>query len=137
MNDLQVIYHNMITSFGEKPPFIAVGWGAGGETFYKYARDHPEMIHSIVFMDVYPIDIEFRTPYVLKNWTDQQYDDYKRKELASRNTLADLINVLAVPFGLMPIFLPRTEANPPNPVEEIRWLFLSDRTWVLNYLHKF
>lgn len=131
MNDIHVMYHNMILSFGERPPFIVVGWGSGGETFYKYAYDHPEMIHSIVLMDTYPIDIEFRTPYVLKNWTDHQREDHKRRVLASRRSLLDIIDVLAVPFGLMPIFVPRNpDRYPTDRADEMRWYFLTDRTWV-------
>lgn len=131
MSDFQVVYHNMIESFGERAPFVTVGWGAGGETFYKYARDHPDMVHSIVFMDTYPIDIEFRTPYVLKNWTERQRDDYKRAELASRRFLLDIIDVIAAPFGLMSIFVPPPiDRYPPDRQAEMRWFFLTDRTWV-------
>ena len=130
MVDFKLIYHNMITSFGEKGPFIMVGWGAGGETFYRYALDHPEMFDSIVFLDVYPIDIEFKTPYVLKNWTEAERDKYKYNTVSSRRNTLDLIDSLAVPFGFMQFFYPVPDRYPPERRAEMRWFFLTDRTWV-------
>lgn len=44
--DPMTFYHNMITAFGEKGPFIFVGWGGGGEIVYAYALQHPEMVSS-------------------------------------------------------------------------------------------
>jgi hypothetical protein len=131
MNNVQVFYHNMLLSFGEKPPFIMVGWGGGGITYYEYARDHPEMVHSLVFMDTYPVDIEFKAQFVLKNWTQTQLENEKRSEFARRKTLLDLINVIAVPFGLMPLFVPSSKLDYPQELRgEVGWYFLTDRTWI-------
>jgi pimeloyl-ACP methyl ester carboxylesterase len=122
-------YHNMLKSFNESPPFIFVGWGGGGPTVYKYAIQHPEMVSSLTFLDVYPPRVEWLTPKILKNWTEDQYNSYVKSDLAGRNSLFGIINGLGVPWGLMPIFVPKSSVYPESTATEVNWYFLTDKTW--------
>ena len=122
-------YHNMLKSFNESSPFIFVGWGGGGPTIYRYALQHPEMVYSLTFLDVYPARFEWITPKVLKNWTDDQYNSNVQSDLSSRSSLFKIINGLGVPWGLMSIFVPLSSVYPSNTAREVNWYFLADKTW--------
>ena len=78
MTDYWLIYHNLIKQLNENGPFVFVAWGGGGQIVYEYASQHPEMIRSLIFLDVYPNNIEFKVPFILKNWTQTQYEQYKQ-----------------------------------------------------------
>lgn len=122
-------FHNMLKSFDESPPFILVGWGAGGPTVYRYALEHPEMVHSLTFLDVYPANVEWLTPKILKNWTDDQYNSKIKSDLSERRRLFGIINGLGVPWGIMSIFFPPNSVYPSNTKDEVHWYFLTDKTW--------
>ena len=120
----------MLTSFGEKKPFALVGWGGGGPLIYHYAYEHPEMVKSLTFLDAYPANIEFKVPFILKNWTQSQLEDYKNKEFASRQSLIKIINGLGVPWGLMSIFFPGSKTYFSDLSSEATWYFLTEKTWI-------
>jgi hypothetical protein len=122
-------YHNMLKSFNESPPFIFVGWGGGGPTVYKYAIQHPEMVSSLTFLDVYPSRVEWITPKILKNWTEDQYNSYVKSDLAGRYSTFGIINGIGVPWGLMSIFVPKNSVYPESTANEVNWYFLTDKTW--------
>jgi len=128
------MYHSMLSSFGERAPFDLVGWGGGGALIYHYAYQHPDMVKSLTFLDVAPNDIEFKIPALLRNWTQSQLDEYKRKELASRLSLAQVINGVGVPWGLMSLFLPATKTFFSELSDEATWYFLTEKTWITQEL---
>jgi len=125
----QTFYHNLITSLGEQGPFEFVGWGGGGPFLYEYTSKHPEMVKSLTFLDVSPVNIEFKIKAELNNWTDSQTESYKQGEFAKRMSLFGLINGLGVPWGLMAIFTPPPKTYFANLLDEIRWYFLTEKTW--------
>ena len=127
--DPVLYYNNLFKSFNETTPFIFVASGGGGRPVYQYALEHPEMISSITFLDVFPENVEWLTPKVLKNWTDDEYNAYKKLDLEGRYSLFRLINGLGVPWGLMPLFVPTESVYPENTKNEVRWYFLADKTW--------
>jgi len=129
IKSFQPFYHNLITSLGEKGPFEFVGWGAGGSFLYEYASNHPEMFKSLTFLDVSPVNIEFKIKGELNNWTDSQTESYKKSELAGRMSLFGIINGLGVPWGLMSIFAPTPKTYFANLLGEIHWYFLTEKTW--------
>jgi len=130
MRDHKLYYHNFISSLGEKEPFVFVGWGGGGETIYEYATLHPEMVHSLAFLDVAPFQAEWKVPQMIKNWTQSEFDATVKRDLASRMVLINVINGIAVPFGLMAVFIPPEKSYPDYLRDERRWYFLTDKTWV-------
>jgi hypothetical protein len=119
----------LITSLGEQGPFEFVAWGSGGPFLYEYASKHPEMFKSLTFLDVSPVDIEFKIKAELNNWTDSQTESYKQGEFAKRKSLFGLINGIGVPWGLMSIFTPPPKTYFSNLLDEIRWYFLTEKTW--------
>ena len=129
MYDHKLYYHNFFKSIDEKSPFIFVGFGAGGETVYNYALEHPEMVSSITFVDVSPALVEWTTQKLLKNLTNDQYDQEVSSDLANRYGLFGIINGLGVPCGLMPLFFPKNKVYPRETANEVDWYFLTDKTW--------
>lgn len=129
MKNYSLIYSNLIKSLNENPPYVFVGWGGGGQLIYEYASEHPEMVSSIVFLDVYPNGVEFKVEAALNNWTQSQLNDYKNKEFAQRESLLNLINSLGVPFGLMNMFVQLPKVKYSDFVYEIHWNFLTEKTW--------
>ncbi len=144
--DYSKMYHNLITSLNEKGPFVFVAfvvkhflcvvskhcirWGGGAEIVYPYAKEHPEMVKSLVLLDAYPINIEFRAQQVLKNWTIEQYESSVAEAREQRLQIVNIINRVGVPFGLMGVLLPPSGAQPAQFQNEQRWYFLTEKTWI-------
>lgn len=135
----QSYYHQLLTSIGEQGPFIFVAWGGGGSIVYSYALLHPEMVHSLVFLDVGPMNGEWYTPYVLKNWTRSEYEQKKNGDIEHRINLLTGISSLLVPTGLIGLVLPLQHGVPADLSGERRWYFLTDKTWITQryYLHNY
>ena len=125
-------YDNMINGFGEKGSYSFVGWGGGGEIIYEYASKYPQKVKDLTFLDTAPNNIEFEIPRILKNWTQNQYDEYKSRQLSSRFQLFRIINGLGVPWGLMSILTPASQSDTyyKQFSEQIRWSFLNEKTWI-------
>lgn len=128
------IYHNMIMSMQEKPPYIFVGWGGGAEAAYDYAAKHPENVHSMVFLDGYPTSYEFSALKALNNWTQEQYVSNFEQAMAARLAFTKVINIIGVPFGLMPLFLGAPKTLPAQFRNEQSWYFMTDKTWISQQL---
>ena len=127
--NFSLVYYNFIKAIPEKPPYVFVGWAAGGPLVYDVASRYPELTHSLVFLDVYPSGYEFQSQATLKNWTQAQLDQYKRQELASRSGLFRIINSIGVPFGLMSIFVPPYKTYFQDLSDEVNWYFRTAKTW--------
>ncbi|EFC39470.1 predicted protein [Naegleria gruberi] len=126
--DESTFYYNFLTSIGEKTPYVMVGWGGGGHIIYKFALEHPELVKSLTFLDVFPPGIEFTSMKDLKNWSQEQFNTYKNQELRGRRTLFGIINGLAVPWGLMSIFV-GSSSNTSN-ADEITFWMSTEKTWI-------
>lgn len=127
--NLQDFYHNFISQINKRPPFIFVGWGGGGQIIYQYAHEHPENVKSLLFLDVSPERIEWTTPKILKNWTQQEYDDQVNNDMKNRENIINTIQMIGVPFGIMKLFFPNSPSYPLEYNNEREWYFLTDKTW--------
>ena len=134
MLDHKLYYHNFLKSINEKPPFIFVGHGLGGQTVFNYALQHPEMVSSITFLDVSPKRVELIIQKILKNWTNTEYEEEEKSDLANRYGLLGIINGLGVPLGLMPFFFPKNKVYPRETANEVDWYFLTGK--LMFYIQK-
>ena len=104
-------------------------WGDGGVATYRYALAHPEMVASLLFLDVYPQNIEFKVQRDLKNLTQQEYYTLIQTEMSQRLGIITLINAIGVPFGLMDLVLPSYQNSSTPFANEQRYFFLTEKTW--------
>ncbi|KAJ0409467.1 hypothetical protein P43SY_002357 [Pythium insidiosum] len=128
-NDFLTFFPPLIEALGETAPFILVGWGGGGEFIYEYATQYPRNVHSLVFLEAYPPDIEFFVLEQLKNYTRTETERQRSIQLTGRRILMAILNFIGIPLGLMPIVVPPSNVTPPALAEEIRWYMLTDKTW--------
>ena len=126
--NVSTFYHNFMQSIGEQPPYIFVGWGGGGSIIYQYARDHPEMVKSLTFLDVFPDGIEFTSAKILKKLTESEYEAFKKSELNSRRSIMNIVNAIGVPLGIMP-FIIGPNSNTSNSNEIAFWM-RTEKTWI-------
>ncbi|RNA22554.1 hydrolase [Brachionus plicatilis] len=124
------LYDNLINSLDESGPYHFVGWGGGGSLIYEYAFNHPEKFESMIFIDAAPNDVEIQIRKKIKNWSDAQAEDYKNSLYSERKATFGAINGLGVPFGLMAPFSPNYEPFFPELSDEVKWYFLTEKTWI-------
>ena len=125
-------YHNFITAMNETGPFIFVPWGGGASIVYNYAIAHPEMVNALVFLDVYPENVEFLVPKIFYGWNETYYQEYMKNDINGRWGTFSLINGLGLPWGLVTFFLGGNSPNKSFPEEylaEKKWYFEQDKTW--------
>jgi len=133
---LEAYYHNFIKQLNKTLPYIFVGWGGGGETIYEYTLKHPEMVKSLVFLDVAATGVEFELKKKIRNWNETYYNSYRKQDLDGRVGLFRLINGLGVPWGIMSSFMMPSQNTISFPKEyllEQNWYFLTDKTWITQY----
>lgn len=87
------------------------------------------MIKSLTFLDVSPYDLEFKTPYVLKNWTPSRYEEFKSEQIAEKRRTVQHYNGIGVPWGLMPIYIEKRTGTYLELQNEARWYSLTEKTW--------
>lgn len=125
MKNYSVVYNNMVRSLNEKPPYVFVGWANGGQIVYDYAVNHPEMVHSLVFLDVYPIEVDLKVASILNNWTEAQINYFKRKEFNAEKSKLNEINAVIVPFGFTDSLYETTHKYS----NEINWFYSTEKMW--------
>jgi pimeloyl-ACP methyl ester carboxylesterase len=129
-NSDQTYYYEFMKAMGEKGPFIFVGWGGGGPIIYEFATLHPEMVHSLVLLDVAPMGVEWSVYAMLNNLTSDQKTAYMNSDLQNRYVLFNAINGLGVPWGFMGAIMPISNfAWPPELREERHWYMTTEKTW--------
>lgn len=87
------------------------------------------MVKSLTFIDVAPNDLEFKTPYILKKWTNTQYEEFKAEQIAEKKRTTQHYNGVGVPWGLMPLYIEQRTGLYLDLQNEARWYFLTEKTW--------
>ncbi len=132
MYNNSLYYHNFVRMIDEKN-IAWVAWGGGGSLVYDYLFTHSNISSnniSITLIDAYPTGIEWRTPYVLKKWSNDTLIKYVTDDMTKRFQLIFLINAFGVPLGLMNIFFPAQRSKWLPFADETRWFFLTEKTWI-------
>jgi hypothetical protein len=88
------------------------------------ANNHTSSIQSVTFVETYPPGIEF-SYYGYQNGLSQQaISEYRSAQISSRIGLVQLILSMAIPWGLMGLFIPMSHQNeayyPPERWSEFR-----------------
>lgn len=83
-----------------------VASGGGGQQVMWLAKNKPSQVASVSWVEVYPPGIEFDYYAQQNSLSKQQETDYRNTDLASRASLAKLILYMAIPWGLMSLFVP-------------------------------
>ncbi|KAI3642471.1 hypothetical protein MP228_012026 [Amoeboaphelidium protococcarum] len=120
-------YQIMKTS-GESAPWHVVGWGAGGSTVAYLASKHPSDIKSATFLESYPQGIEFDYYGVYQSLDQNQVSAYASSQIVQRLGLSKLIISLAIPWGLMSLFVP-IQPQDPNYYPAEKWTELKVQSW--------
>jgi hypothetical protein len=110
--------------------FYHNSWGNGGQIVYSYALHYPKMVHSLVFLDSAPKNIDWKAQKVIKNWNNDQYNRFVDKEVANIYSHFSYINGFAVPLGLMENYILIKNSHYNESDEERRWDYLTDRIWI-------
>ena len=123
-------YSDFISAMNELGPFIFVGWAGGAPYVYNYAFKNPNQVKSIVYLDVYPSELNLYKQYY--GWTNEQFKIFHENDVYSRLPLFKLINSIGAPFGIMSLFFPDAKAKtyPSEYKNERLWYFLNDKTWI-------
>lgn len=97
---------------GEGARVVLAAWGGGGSGVAAVAKAGSLPLAAVVFIAVSPPDLEWTAQQRARGLTDAQTEAYREAQLAARESLARTILGLAVPWGLMPAFVPLL---PPPP----------------------
>jgi pimeloyl-ACP methyl ester carboxylesterase len=117
-----------------KRTFILIGWGAGGATHYQYAAKYPDRVHSLVFLDVSPPRIEWEVQQKRLKLTDEDIKKRSMSDIMGRLSLFGIIRGLAIPWGLMGLFVGSCYAfETQAQCAERVWFFGSPMAWTTQY----
>lgn len=86
---------------------IIVGWGDGAHIGLVQSNENPSATKALVLFDASPDGIEWFDLQRKNNWSEKQTLDYRDIDMAGRIFLTKIILSLAIPWGLMPIFIPK------------------------------
>jgi pimeloyl-ACP methyl ester carboxylesterase len=132
----EYLYRLMLSS-DEPMPWHIVGWGGGGSALMYLATKYTSSIKSVTFIETYPPGIEFNYYGYQKSLSQQAISDYRTSELSSRVGLAKLILSLAIPWGLMSLFVPISPRHesyfPPERWSEFRVQMWRSKVWISQY----
>ncbi|KAI9143034.1 hypothetical protein BKA69DRAFT_1063994 [Paraphysoderma sedebokerense] len=132
----EYLYRLMLAT-GEPAPWNIVGWGGGGSAITYLAGKYSSSIKSVTFVETYPPGIEF-SYYGHQNGLNQQaVSDYRGAQLSSRIGFSQLILWMAIPWGLMSLFVPLsprdTNYYPPERWPEFRVQMWKSKVWISQY----
>ena len=101
------------------------------------ANNHTSSIKSVTFVETYPPGIEF-SYYGYQNGLSQQaISEYRSAQISSRIGLVQLILSMAIPWGLMGLFIPISPQNegyyPPERWSEFRVQMWKSKVWISQY----
>ena len=132
----EYLYRLMLSS-NESMPWHIVGWGGGGSAIMYLANNHTSSIKSVTFVETYPPGIEF-SYYGYQNGLSQQaISEYRSAQISSRIGLVQLILSMAIPWGLMGLFIPISPQHegyyPPERWSEFRVQMWKSKVWISQY----
>jgi len=118
-------------------PWHIVGWGGGGSAIMYLANNHTSNIKSVTFVETYPPGIEF-SYYGYQNCLSQEaISEYRSAQISSRIGLVQLILSMAIPWGLMGLFIPISPQYegyyPPERWSEFRVQMWKSKVWISQY----
>jgi pimeloyl-ACP methyl ester carboxylesterase len=120
----------------EPAPYRLVGWGGGAADMYSYAKNRPEDVEGLVFLDAYSDAVEWRSWAYGNGASVEEMMDYRASDLASRKTSFTLIRLALVPFGLSPLlFRPDPSSYAlPELFDVYRYFYWLDKVigWVVS-----
>ncbi|MCJ1466842.1 hypothetical protein MMC07_005463 [Pseudocyphellaria aurata] len=85
---------------------VIVGWGDGGHVGLVHVNERPSATKAFVMFDLSPDGIEWFDLQRKNHWNEKQTLDYRNTDMAGRISLTKIILSIAIPWGLMPIFVP-------------------------------
>ena len=101
------------------------------------ANYHTSKIKSVTFVETYPPGIEFSYYGNQTGLSQQDILEYRSAQLSSRIGLVKLILSLAIPWGLMGIFVPISPQDqryyPPERWSEFRVQMWKSKVWISQY----
>jgi hypothetical protein len=134
MTNHSLYYQNFIKMIDEKN-LAWIGWGDGGSLVYDYLskfydQNSSNSNVSLTLIDAYPAGIEWKLPFVIKNWSNKQMISYITSDMESRFKQILLINAISIPFGLINFFVPSSNSSRVDEyANERRWSYFSEKTW--------
>lgn len=130
-------YDSMFDSLYPELSVILVGWAEGGAQALRYYRYNASRVKTIALIQQFPGDIEFEYEAIAKGFNEEQKQIFRREQMMSRLSLCRLILGLAIPWGLLPLFIPLGSVVPGfYPVDkavEYRAQLWSSKAWVSQY----
>jgi hypothetical protein len=134
MTNHSLYYQNFIKMMDEKNP-AWIAWGGGGSLVYDYLsssfnQNSSNSNVSLTLIDAYPAGIEWKLPFVIKNWSNKQMINYITSDMESRFKQILLINAISVPFGLISFFVPSMNSSRTDEYANERWWsYFSEKPW--------
>ena len=86
-------------------------WGGGDGQTYEFALKNPTKTAAFIALDTAIEGVEFRLHQQIEGLDDAETEEYFNQQIAGRLSFTNMINGLAVPWGLMPLFITRTLVN--------------------------
>ncbi|CAH1233766.1 Hypp823 [Branchiostoma lanceolatum] len=131
-------HYPLIQATGERGPFVVAAWGGGVNLAWEFARTHRENVTSLILMDCYDDDFEFRQERFVRNLTDAEMERKKEEDLRSRVFLHDVIRTVGVQWGLMSIFAgggaDKATFQPPEYYDAFRFLnSYNEKSWTYQF----
>ncbi|KAG9514308.1 hypothetical protein KCV07_g8180, partial [Aureobasidium melanogenum] len=107
LDDFYSYFTPLLRALGQQDePKILVGWGDGAHNALMHALENVYVTRQLVLMDSSPDGIEWFDAQRANNWTEKQMLEYRQTDLQGRISLVQLILGVAIPWGLLPIFIP-------------------------------
>ena len=120
----------LMTLSGEEPPYHLVGMG-GVPQVAEITALYPAFVKSATFIETYPDGIEVDWYGEQKGLGGDELVKYRNEDLNLRMGLVKIILSLAIPWGLMGLFIPLSPVDPTFFPKE-KWLEFRVQMWKSN-----
>ena len=117
------LFASVVQLSNEILPIDLIGWVGGGQVILKYNSKYPQNVKSLIFQSAYPPEIEFI-------YSDASTSK-RASELNARKSITSILLGLAIPWGLMPIFISGNQSSyvPQDRYWEYRVQLWKSKTW--------
>ncbi|XP_078598353.1 uncharacterized protein LOC144874264 isoform X1 [Branchiostoma floridae x Branchiostoma japonicum] len=131
-------HYPLIQATGERGPFVVAAWGGGVNLAWEFARTHRENVTSLILMDCYDDEFEFRQDRFVRNLTEAEMERRREEAFGSRVFLHDVIRTVGVQWGLMFVFAgggsDRATFQPQEYYDAFRFLnSYNEKSWTYQY----